>query len=404
MPTEYPQIFVSWSSPDRPVVEPFINRLKSCGLNVQEYSEGMVGGEPIAITVRQWIRQSKIAVVFYSDDTVAREWVTSEIAWCVQALEDRTLKKIIGVHVGEQSHPQKIPLMLRAENLNVVHLDVPATPLLGPESAAFKLAGTVAHHSGMEVQILPAALFAMTKARAGELLSMAGLIVENVRFEDYWQNLCANLGMGNPPKLLHRLTERYGDTPEQLRPFENGPTIMSIVDERLRAVNKKRREERRPPLFIRWIHDDLRSPNDQVADEAEALWRTSESLLIIDSLSTWAPEIRSTIEQRITDFGRSSLLWLPPYTQQIGSLDGALDDALRLVRRVRTEFRTDEDPNRDDDDPSRAMVRDAMNQSAMSRWLHRVLRGVASQRPSGLAVNEMKQATDSSITPADMFH
>lgn len=413
MSTEYPQIFVSWSSPDTAVVKPFIERLKAFGLRVKEYSEAMVGGEQIPATVMEWIKESQIAVVFYSDETAAREWITTEVAWCISALDARTLKKIVGVHVGPQSEPRKMPMLLRAESLNVRHLeqDVADHSLLGSESAAFALARSIAGYSGIDkVQVLPALVLAMTRRRADIVFSTPDLsvdnvvgtpeepIIETIRFVDYWRSLCHTLGMGEPPELLERLKERYGKTAQDLRPFEQGLTITELVNDRLREVNKKRRDDKRPPLFVRWINDDLWSADRAVADEAATLWRTHESLLIIDSLSTWAPEVRTTLD-RITDFGRSSLLWLPPYTQQLGSLDQALDAALGLVHRVRTEFQADADPNR-------AMTRDAMNSWAMSRWLHRVLQSVADgPRPSGSAVDEMKQATAAPpINPTAMFH
>jgi hypothetical protein len=192
--------------------------------------------------------------------------------------------------------------------------------------------------------------------------------------------------MGRPPKLLERLKERYGSTALELKPFENGPTIAEIVDTRLRAVNEARQKKNRQPLFIKWVHDDLRSDDQAVADIAADMWRERESLLIVDSLSTWAPEIRDVIANRISDFGRSSLLWLPPYTQQIGALDQALDEALRLVSRIRTEFRAVKDP-------ARAVTLDAMNEWAMTRWVHRVLLSVVDGlQPSEPAVNEMEEA------------
>jgi hypothetical protein len=413
MLTEYPQIFVSWSSPDSAIVKPFIKRLYAFGLNVKEYGEGMEGGEAIPATVRKWIKESKIAVIFYSDETATREWITTEVAWCVSALEERTLKKIIGVHVGEQSHPPKMPMMLRAESLNVRQLDedVADHAFSGEESPAFELARTIASYSGIDrVQVLPALVLSMTRQRADDVFSIPdlavdntlmtpqGVVVEKIRFADYLRDLCRTLGMGKPPRLLARLKERYGATAQDLRPFENGQTVTELVQDRLREVNTKRREAKRPPLFVRWINDDLWSADKKVADEAARLWRTQESLLIIDSLSTWAPEVRKTLD-RITDFGRSSVLWLPPYTQQLGSLDQALDSALGILHRIRTEFDADDDPNR-------AITRDAMSSWAMKRWLHRVFQSVADgPRPSGSAIFEMQQATDApSINPTVMFN
>src|SRR5216684_6959032 len=276
MPTEYPQVFVSWSMPDAEIVVPFIKRLYAFGLNVKEYSVSMEGGEQIPDAVRQWIRESKIAVVFYSDETFAREWISTEVAWCDGALKEKTMKKIVGVHVGPQSQPPKIPMLLQAESLNVRTLDDEKInhQFLGGESAAFALARSIAGYSGIDrVQVLPAVVLAMTRVRANVVLSTPDLAVENVvltpegpkieviRFVDYWRSLCRRMGMGKQPRLLARLKERYGVTAQELRPFENGPTITDLVNDRLQEVNRKRREAKRPPLFVRWIHDDLWSAN-----------------------------------------------------------------------------------------------------------------------------------------------
>jgi hypothetical protein len=405
MTAEYPQIFVSWSSPDKAVVEPFIKRLYSFGLNVKEYGEAMQGGEPIPAAVMQWIKQSKIAVIFYSDETATREWITTEVAWCVSALEDRSIKKIIGVHIGPQSENSEMPMLLRAESLNVRQLteDVAHHPFLGGESEAFKLARSIAEYSGIEkVQVLPAAVFAMRRAQAEEVLVNAERTLEGMSFKDYWRNLCGALGMGNPPELLERLKKRYGDTAEDLRPYENGETIIELVNGSLRALNERHKDDtkrRWPPLFVRWVHDDLLSSDSAVSDDADSLWRQGPSLLVIDSLSTWAPEIRTAISARVSEWGRSSLLWIPPYTQQIGAMDQAVDDALKIVFRVRSAFRAAEK------DLSRTVTADAMNGWAMRRWLDRVLHTLTDrQLPSDIAVDAMQQAVDETrIGPNDMW-
>ena len=400
MPTEYPQIFVSWSSPDRAIAEPLFRRLGAQGLNVCEYSEGMKGGEPLQETVVDWIEHSDIALVLYSPETYQREWIVREVDWCVSALYRGKLKRIIPIHLGPQADPPVVPAGLRSMDLNARQLTkeqvTPETFLRG-EDALFELTESLGKLCGIKRwQILPAAVFAMTRERADEMLVLSNQQVEGLRFEDYWRKLCRSLGMGRPPKLLDRLKKRYGSTPGELQPFENGQTIAAIVDARLSAVNEARREKGGPPLFVKWVHDDLRSTDLAVRMAAEDLWHDRDSLLIVDSLSTWDPEIRAVINERISDFRRSSLLWLPPYTQQIGALDSALYQALALVGRIHTEVRSVKDPRR-------AVSVDAMNEWTMTRWVHRVLLSVLDGlQPSGPAIDEMqKTQTGTKGPPVD---
>jgi len=166
-----------------------------------------------------------------------------------------------------------------------------------------------------------------------------------------------------------------------------------MVDERLKAVNTVRlNEEDRPPLLVRWIHEELQS--NELFDEAVDLWNSGPSLLIIDSLSTWDQSVRNAVGFRVPqDWNRTSVLWLPPFGQQTGGLDDALDSAISIVPSVRTAFR------QADASPIRTVTHDPISKRSLSRWLHRVLHWIGDPTASDAAAREMKNAGSVGVSP-----
>lgn len=371
----YPNIFVSWGSPDARFARPLIARLRAFGFDITEYEHDMPPAARIREEVEGWIKRAHMTIVLYTDTTVDRPWITAEMAWAAREVDERKMK-LLAVDVQPGGSAKK-PMFVETMDLLIS---------TGTEQSMRRLAEDVATKSGMPVpQILPAAIFAMTEARAQAIFSTPALTVGTSNFEAYRTDLCERLGMGSPPGLFDWLRARYGERPEQLAPFEPGTNLLDIVYDRLAAVNQQRLDQELRPLFIRWVHDELQSNNHSDYDEAADLWTSGPSLLIIDSLSMWDEQVRAAI-QNVPEWGRSAVVWLPPYTQQTARLEPSLEDALGLVQLVRRQFRAA------DEDPLRTVTHDPMSKRSLARWVHRVLHGIEDELiPSHLAQREMEE-------------
>lgn len=381
MAGHYPKIFVSYGGPDVPRVTPLIARLEAFGFDVVHYKTDMDPGDPIAATVKEWIKDSKATVVCFSKATIKREWLTIEIAWA-----DQVGTKIIPLRLDPDIPVDDIPVLLRGDN---------SYDLAAGERGALDVAWRLVRKLELGApQVVPAALFAMNHEQAGEAL-VEGRMVGTSKIEDYWKELCGVLGMGDPPDLLERLRRRYGERIEDFRPFEGNETVIELVHRRLQQVNELRRSAtpQQPPLFLRWLHDDLTGDDQLRTLQALTAWTHGPSLLIVDSLSMWSDDIRRGVD-RLNDYTRTSVVWIPPYTQQTGALDAAVDRALVLTLGIATQFIKAEA------DPMREVTREVSNASSLSRWLVRTLRSIPVEPlPPPTYIEELNKIYEINLTP-----
>jgi TIR domain len=433
-------IFISWGSPDRAMVEPLRDRLRDLGLDVWEYSEDMGVGEQIQERVMQVIAQSRIAIFCLSDEAVARPWIIKEINSSAFAQTDGMIERLIPVQVGSLSH-SNIPMEFKDRYI----LDLSDPERMSEEME--RLLEDIYEILGKRAPlVMPAAIFAMTKSESMELFKewaqdyaewlkaenektatptpgagdegSAASGVENsagdeaappppaappragsgragqrpqpkitTEQKEFWE-LCKRVGMDDPPELFDFFQERYGDTPEQMTPFDSKKKIIDVINEILREVNKVRLEQSLRPIFLHWIPDYLFEMTDDEAEVVRDQWRSTDSLLIVDSVSTFYPPIKSKLLNVPPQ--RTALLWLPPYTRHTAGLEQSLRSSARAIPSLGDEFR---DWGKH---PKRSVSFDTSTSLALQVWLRRALFQVSDQASP---LSENLESVSSEISP-----
>jgi hypothetical protein len=349
-------IFFSWSSPDKDLVLPLRDRLCDVGLKVWEYSEDMKGGENIHADIIKAINQVQVALICFTDATHDREWIVRESEWCFKTLKDgdKQLRYIIPVWVG--AHPaDKVPKILHDNNFKPADLAQPT------DQALAKFIGGLFKQLGQEApRVIPAALFAMTKAQCQALLNQPPMAQSLA-------DLCLAGGMQQPPPIAHSLLARYGARPQDLEPFVAGESLMATINATLRIVNEKRVSLRKRPLFLRWMNDELVGPNKKQASRNE--WAAGDSLLIVDAMSTLDPQIEKQLMEmpQPKHPDRAALFWLPPYTQHAVTIEQVLQKLALTIPLIGDAF----------DDWAKASLRtmafDTASPAGTRLWLLRAL-------------------------------
>jgi hypothetical protein len=359
-------IFLSYGSPDAAAVLKLRHRLEALGITVWEYKDDMPAGAPIHETVNAAINSARLAVVCFSDETAHREWITREVDWCFKAIADgdRETKKILPVWVGP--HPEnRIPALIAETSV----FDLTD----GTDAPLAKLALQVLEELGDEApHVIPAALFSMTKMQCAELFDR--WLAPGHRDDPAYQglrSLCKTLGMANPPELFELLSQRYGDRPEDLAPFQSGKPLLDSTYEVLEKINVERIGRKRRPIVLRWAQDELGGVG-KLSDEARDRWSSGDSLLIVDSISSFHWDVKERIKDvpAPLDPTRAAVLWIPPYTQILANFDEPLANTVHAVNPLGDLFR------RVDKDPRRAIAFDTGTPMAFRLWLLRMFGGI----------------------------
>jgi|GEM_PF-5342715 len=393
-------IFISWGSPDRDAVLPLRDLLRGLGLDVWEYSEDMGAGDRIQARVMKTIEQVRVAILCLSDAAVQREWVRNEIAVCAYARETGQIEHLIPVKVGALSD-DNLPLALR--NLDLFALDL-ADPALKDANTTRLLDDIDAALEETAPVVMPAAIFAMkesesmslfdglrrayeeARARGGAAAADAGEFGDagddeseeagdpsfTEEQEELWK-LCTLVGMKDPPHLYEFLQQRYGNTPGEMTPFHSDRKIADVVNEVLGEVNRARIASGHRPIFLRWVTDELFRGSRAERRIVREWWRNRDSLLIIDSVSTFHPAIKERLIRLRAE--RSALLWLPPYTRHTAGMEEALRSAAEAIPALGDEF-TDLGAGRN---PRRAVSFDTSTSLALQVWLRRALLHVSDE-------------------------
>jgi hypothetical protein len=384
------EIFLSWTSANRDTVKPLVTELKNLGFDVFDYEVDMLLGGTIPNTVRDEIRKACVAVVCFDDSTYDREWILTELAWSVAAIQDGTMKGIIPVWVGP--HPQNLLPSLIANQYPAFDLETTTRDrVLDLSSRLVKYLPNEQRH------VVYAAIYSMTSEQFAKVRA-ADPVVGGLRLSNYIDKVCRQLGMPQPPELLDILARRYGATPDDVSPFENGPSVMSLVYESLGKVNKERvKSPNATQLFIRWVREELNGQAGiEERDRVNARWESGDSLLILDSLSFWSEEVRTEFLNASPGIATTSIVWIPPFTQQTGGLYETLNQSWSIVQRLRNEFlRWESDPNRN-------VTCEITTAFALGRWLHRTLKSVQG-RSNPLAENLRQLPDGPPISPSHFF-
>jgi hypothetical protein len=370
------QVFISWGLPDEPLVRDLCARLWQIGLELFEYSASMDAGDQIPQRVRHEIQRASVAIVCLSDRTARREWILTEVAWMIDARAHGTLKAILPVTFGPLDE-EHFPQLLREVAAYEYELSSEGVA----SEAVERLFRAVCKHLGLQGLItLPAALFAMDTRQFME--------VAPVLAEKHWA-LCRVLAPRHffqldrePPDVFQAsLGSRYGKTPEDFSPFIAAERFVDVVSASVHQLNIRRSAEKQPPIFIRWLTHEL-SVRDAVRSRvARDLWRSSNSLVVVDSLSTEHAEIRDRLlNLPDTDPDRMAVMWVPPYTQWTGELERNTDQPTQVVARLNDFFR---DWQKRDWGPARARWRsfDIGTSASLWQWVYRMCDELAQERP-----------------------
>ena len=319
-------VFISWGSPDAEVVIPLSKRLKDTGYNVFEYRRDMAVGNDIQDRVKAEIKSASLAIVCLSDKTAQREWIITEVAWLDDQRKTGSLKAILPIKVGTLDE-DTIPMLLRGTSI------LPYNPSQPEEAEATieRLLDEVARNMGFRSPIVtPAALFAMTAAQFEELApNLAGAKAL----------LCQHLGMqAASPELALGLKSRYGGSVEAFAPFTSDKALVETIYSAVKELNGHRLAKGEAPIHIRWVHNDFASADQGVRKNARDRWRSSSSILIIDSLSTEHDDIRRKLDDVPDLAGTSAVIWVPPYTQRTAELESKILEATQFPLRLSDFF------------------------------------------------------------------
>jgi hypothetical protein len=333
-------IFVSSASPDAEIVRRLLGRLRNLGLDppagldlprLWHYELDMEAGDEIFAKIDKSIDQSQLALLCLSDEALRRPWIAGEAALLKKAHREERLQHVIPIKVG--------PVTISDASLKPVRDfvtsqdDFVADVTTGAETELEKVAGEIHAKLGLHApKKLVIAVIAMTSVQAADLLrDWEQMHARNE--ETPGARVSAAVGL-RPPELFELVRTRYGAKPEDMMPFR-GESVMEIVHEELQQANDRRVRTNRYPLFPRWIHGELFSTQREEADRARLDWDDNDSLLVVDSISTYHREIAQQLQlvPRL-DPATSAVVCLPPYTRRTVELEDAFRDAFSKNREA----------------------------------------------------------------------
>ena len=358
------EIFLSWSTPDEALVDYIIGRLADVGIRVNEYRQGVAGGDEIRPWIVDSINRAQVVVAILSEQALTHsKWVQEELTLAAGRLNDsgNRLRQLVPIRVGAIPD-DRIPLMLQADRLRF--LNVAPKP---SEAQLEMLINELTRALGREMPfVIPAAIFAMTR---GEFRSFSDLgdghdSVKIARLTA----LCQGAGMP-PEDLWGQLGRRYGATADEFTPYadeaDNARPIIDVAQGALRGVNEKRARTRQPPLLLKWY-----SRNDFDQPGLRDRWRAGHSVLIVDSLSALDPVIAGELEKvpRPRLEHRAAVIYLPPYTRHSGQLENIIRECLEGHSFLSDTFR---DWQEGSEPPGLAF--DLPTGTSLRRWLDQFL-------------------------------
>jgi hypothetical protein len=392
-------IFISSASADARIVRNVISRLRDLGLDppagvdlprIWHYEEGMHAGDQIFANVDAAIDASALAVLCLSDTALARPWIVAEVTLLKKAVRERRLRQdhVIPVKVGSVTDASLADVRQFVSSPDQFVADLTR----GEETELEKLAAQI--HAKLEInapKVLAIAVLAMTREQSGELL------------ED-WQKLtaagkatpvskvCEAVGL-RPPELFNLIRSRYGERPEDMMPFR-GEALMQLVHAELNEANRRRVLSSYVPLFPRWLHGELLGDDVALLQRAQKIWTDNDSLLIIDSISTYHKQFMKQLG-RVPDFtDRGAVVCLPPYTRQTVALEDAFGDAFAQnldAQRLSSWFTL---WRQRPQNPERMFAFDTTTSVSLGSWLERRFVIVPGKYlPQGNAVVSMPKST-----------
>jgi hypothetical protein len=200
----------------------------------------------------------------------------------------------------------------------------------------------------------------------GEFDELADLAEESDQAKRRLAALCRSVGMPEPPDLWAQLRGRYGAASEDFAPYKDGCRLVDVAQTALSAVNARRREEHRVPLYLRWYSRAELSRDRVVRD----CWRRGHSVLVVDSVSALhhvvAKDLLNLPQPR--EATKAAVACLPPYTRHTGALEVMIEASLDHHALLSDAFRDWRDTY---DLPSLAF--DIPSETSLRRWFCQLL-------------------------------
>jgi TIR domain len=355
-----PYIFLSWGGPDEQAVMELKRELQTTNYEIWEYKEGTAYGTTIQQNVLQAIHGATAALFCFSDATADRPWISKEIEWAYSAYMGN-IKRIIPAWINDHSS-NLIPEQIR--DLAIPVADLHDNRIFALPALKTLIAEILQALPPIEV---PAALLAMDETQS---TALAGDLRNDATRAAALRSLCLQFGMTeNPPErpLIEAWHLRYRPRREDFSPYADGISILKTVDAAVAGANVIRVHAGKRPISVRWIHQALSRRDASARD----WWRSTQPLMVVDSVSTLSGEISNEIG-RLPDFSHASLLWIPPFTRRTELAEASLRESVAENPRVEDVFR----------DWERKAARgafDSVTSMSAHQWLRRVFFDSTSQ-------------------------
>jgi hypothetical protein len=351
-------IFVGWALPDSEVADRAVSRLRDVGLQVAEYTDGMLPGDPIRDWIVNAIEEARVVVVFVSAAGLDHsDWVREEMTLAAGRLSraSNKLERLIVVRIGVFSS-DRLPNMLSQQQIRFFDIEDALD-----ESQLERLVGGVCESFKPSVPVvIPAAMYAMT---AIEFAAMRGSA--DAAQKSRLVALCRSVGMPNEPVLWDELSRRHSATSEEFAPYADRQSLIQVTQDVVRGVNGTRKSNGRRPLYLRWFsHEELRQK--AVRDQ----WARGPSILFVDSVSILDPDFMQRLQRlpHPREPRQAAVICLPPYTRHTGELEQLIEDCLEGQEFLSDRFREWRDEN-----GLASLAFDIPTETSLRRWLDQVL-------------------------------
>ena len=382
-------VFISWSSADKAIVDPLRDALKNSGYSVEEYSVDPAGGN-IGVNVRRYVDEARLVIFVFSPSSVGQPWIQTEVAWVYYRRVKEQFPEIIPLLVGGVDEGT-LPDLVRKDPL-LRKFKVPAGPHGNHDELQLK--ETVRVTLGLPPPlIVPAALFAMNRQQAEALLALA-------KVKDSLSALCGTVGMAPFPELKESLLKRYGATAEDFSPFPE-KSLKEVVQQTIADTNKARLTRQDPtPLWIWWCTDALLDTTHHDHTNAAELWQQGPSIAVVDSISVLDQAVYNNFVNlpQPQQAASSALLWVPPYSLHTAQLEKVTESTFSQLNRLLQQFRT-----WGSDTGGSYLAFDIGTRPTLRRWIYRAFIDVRSQAPRADNVDAMRQIQRSQFKSGSFF-
>lgn len=373
-PKQNKEVVLLHYSPDAEVVGEFRARLEQLGIDPWEYTEDMRAGDDIRRTVQDRIDGARLVLLCASDAAIEKPWFKNEWEWCSALLRKRYADLLL-FQVGDLT-PSKF------ENLPATHAFFDLRDRLG--SAVDQVHEKLGRPRDVR---LACAVFAMTSDQCSELL-------EETRFEEArakLEKLAVSMGIA-PGDWERLLRARYGEKPEDLRPFADpadpagADSILHVVGNVLTRANERRIRQGEYPVRVRWFTNDLSDFRQPAYTPARRVWEEGDALVVVDGASVLHSALLDWPDCKRTE--RCAAVWMPPFMHHTNAQQELVAHLAGSLKSTATLFQDWVDGVHLAE--GRELGFDFAFPSSLDCWLFRTLAGAgAVEQPHGDTINSL---------------